>query len=1422
MFRKLVNLLVLLAFVVGQCAHAESILTFEDEGRFQGVLKERYADIEHASPTILTNLRHFLGVDVDPKTGFSPSNQSEMTLWGLYEGQADVPQNYVNLLLQRLFPRDMVPNQASMSDPAHHLTAEMAGVILNTVAENPEVTADELFVVIDRCLHPQVYSDHDMGLENAPKKWCNSGVGKSLLRLLDPLKYPYNLPPGIDSASDKGKEIILGQTEKDKRNLSKLSPDHRDMVKSGDVGQIQKVVVNLLADQGLKIEKAKKEFAAQSIKARPLIHDFATVVVEALADQKKYADIYPRQTVEAALYAFAQHRIKRSSDQVGEVMKFHRSIPVLLKEGMHENFVPIAEESDEELLGKLGVPYTHDAFEKIKSDLVEIEYVQTEGAYKRKKETISDYEMRLLLKGNATFDGVFPDFLPYTTSRYTDPDTGKVKSFSDCGEASLLNIFRLMLWDFDTKEMNLSVFETIGAVHPKLQKYFEAYPTAEKQASKLGRHAWTQVVSGLTGKDIDYAKGGDISENGENVCEIIRGPASMAGVMRALLPTDEMKAIDKTPDVGERIKRTLDIFLNLFSSEDSNWAWSVKDAKEGKEQEVKGNAFLSIELTKTGSNVPVQDGEPMVEPLGKWELGQGHYSMQYPEGNLAELLTIVSRDRVKQRFLNGDKKLSFSDLTVIGSVVMPLEMLEIPSALLRTPLDKVPYWSHRFDRSDSKSLVAQCMLAANTNETEHLKYHILFCSLFGTSDMYQMATNFFDLLPCDDPATIGPILSAFVDGDGNFVELPEEMPIRFKKRFASMQQKILDPDFAVSCLEHSMVTLTRHIIREIDTERMTEKQAQIILKEFLEDAFRVSDWQYAVRKFGDLWKKNSDKMDFSPYFIASQAPTGATEPLLNSEDLVDFFNDNNKEVLDYLFDDLEAIPAQVLLRDVDGLPLAYHLKPEKLMWLLENVQNNNLVQTPDEAIRLFKAIILNENSRQEKMLPVVMNFFGRMSRLFAVEGHGAFVTHLQEATQMVRPGYDEDGTDPLLLTVMGLCHSSVLKAVTKKSGITLRQALDSFGGVSYVGVPSVIEHADKTDLKNADLVRALKLLNSYGIEHVQLESAISLIKQFAEPFKNDNGEINWQKFTNVKNDDGVSIRETLKGHTSKEIIERMFEERILEYSDFEIDSKGSAEANKIKIPYEPACAQVFVDRHLSGNSSNERKRDFLLALMNYFGSEIEIAASIFGHLGVSTTGDNPREQLGNILERCGINKSLWLTNVLAYWQPESLAYLFENGFVIDEDLVAENTDSSAAFKTPLGPVSMSASSDKFYYVCCQAGPAARKVMADDPSTLRSLLSPGAPEEGEDGVLKFAFSFEKLKEIADMLNISKENIFNLSTENINRVAASLLANPHDCAHQRLRDIISHFDIDAASLYEKFSDANKESAKMVLPDLFGDVG
>lgn len=151
--KKLLSLFLILAqtFFSVNSAHAQ--IPFEEVGRFYGIIKRPDFNLEKAVALLesdhLKNARMYLDTDDTTDIAFPNKLGDRLRIMGFRgEDQHDIPQSYIALVLQRLFPSpdgmNMVPNQGSVQDPIKRFTPKTIGAILNFVSDFYETLPENL------------------------------------------------------------------------------------------------------------------------------------------------------------------------------------------------------------------------------------------------------------------------------------------------------------------------------------------------------------------------------------------------------------------------------------------------------------------------------------------------------------------------------------------------------------------------------------------------------------------------------------------------------------------------------------------------------------------------------------------------------------------------------------------------------------------------------------------------------------------------------------------------------------------------------------------------------------------------------------------------------------------------------------------------------------------------------------------------------------------------------------------------------------------------------------------------------------------------------------------------------------------------------------------------------------------------------
>lgn len=134
-------------------------LSLEDEERFFGLVAPQHKRITQMTDGMIANGRFFAATSQDRTYEHENHLGSAVQVENFMAYQPDYPMDAMALLMQRLFPIDMVPNQRTDRDPLHHITHIHIGHLLTflkdektdtlTVGEKIHTITD----MLDRELH---------------------------------------------------------------------------------------------------------------------------------------------------------------------------------------------------------------------------------------------------------------------------------------------------------------------------------------------------------------------------------------------------------------------------------------------------------------------------------------------------------------------------------------------------------------------------------------------------------------------------------------------------------------------------------------------------------------------------------------------------------------------------------------------------------------------------------------------------------------------------------------------------------------------------------------------------------------------------------------------------------------------------------------------------------------------------------------------------------------------------------------------------------------------------------------------------------------------------------------------------------------------------------------------------------------------
>lgn len=192
------------------------------------------------------------------------------------------------------------------------------------------------------------------------------------------------------------------------------------------------------------------------------------------------------------------------------------------------------------------------------------------------KEIAQDSEIAAFIgHGWWAYENTYPTLIEYASAVYQG------KSFPDCFETSLRNLFNILLYNPKTQVFDMDRAEAVLAANrahftDELIRYYQQYPTIFSQTSQNARNDWTALVSEVPG--VTYRK--------MRTCEIASSAANLIHLIKHLV---ESPKFDNEENF-EAMSYNLTHILKLFSNKESKWTWAIdEDQIFAKDNNVKIN-----------------------------------------------------------------------------------------------------------------------------------------------------------------------------------------------------------------------------------------------------------------------------------------------------------------------------------------------------------------------------------------------------------------------------------------------------------------------------------------------------------------------------------------------------------------------------------------------------------------------------------------------------------------------------------------------------------------------------------------------------------------------------------------------------------------------------------------------------------------
>lgn len=597
---------------------------------------------------------------------------------------------------------------------------------------------------------------------------------------------------------------------------------------------------NVLVDD---IESTLPKRSKRSAKRRraltvQFVDSFIAALNEQVDREESGNTLYPSAFLENALFNFALEKAVAGSNPSQEMTDFYNAMPSVVVDGWQ----PLA-------------PFDQDGYKalmaRIKGGNLELE----------------PREQFYLLCGLSAFSRLFPEQVYYSNANYEGTQ------FPNCGEASLLNVINGFLWSFGDKRLRTDILEKIPSMNPALIQYFVTYPTTDDQQAPEGLQDWTNLVSGLTGQDIVYKKGG--------ICEITGGTISMAGVLRALIGDDRFKEISTLGDITplERAKLTFDHFAEIFSIEGEEWTWEVGDAEEDEEQTLKSNLGFTINFSKQGDNTLIIDDEVYEGELISWEFKPGHFEASFTEKMGAKFLApwvdaalrhdmdIASRGALSMglnpmelwamtKYWNWDHIV----MVKLGLLAFDEELEEQYPELKIAPLLSSEYFA-QFMREGLES-------SNYRNNTARLTAFVG-VSKANAEDLYLFASNLYTGMPAGNIDSIRALLPLLVDESG---QLKDGNAVgRVHPRLLKSREEVLtaleDATQVYECLESGAnVGEFIFLMNKIPPGSLDKSQTLKLFDSMIEELDYTPElWSGVFEKFGNVFANTEGIVDATEF-----------------------------------------------------------------------------------------------------------------------------------------------------------------------------------------------------------------------------------------------------------------------------------------------------------------------------------------------------------------------------------------------------------------------------------------------------------------------------------------------------------------------------------------------------------------------------
>lgn len=299
----------------------------------------------------------------------------------------------------------------------------------------------------------------------------------------------------------------------------------------------------------------------QGMNKHKKIADFAKSLVQALDDAND-KPVYYSYYVHNALLAFALKKAVRNPAKA--MMDLYSAMPDVVVENFQK---------------KLKQPFSKKQFTELKERIYTL-FEPHPNDQKKKQEFIKQFgekyrlpprEELCFFSGKRHVDNLFPVRHYYGRSKY------KGRPFSTCGEISWLNTLNMFLYNFAQKRLRAELLDDLPNIIASCKAFYRRFPTEIDQQSQEGLQAWINLISGhdtTVDPDIHY-----VHEN----CAVSNGLSSLTGIIRALLPDKTNDSIRKNHKLTplQRARATLQHLVELFSSEQEKWDWSILDAPPG-------------------------------------------------------------------------------------------------------------------------------------------------------------------------------------------------------------------------------------------------------------------------------------------------------------------------------------------------------------------------------------------------------------------------------------------------------------------------------------------------------------------------------------------------------------------------------------------------------------------------------------------------------------------------------------------------------------------------------------------------------------------------------------------------------------------------------------------------------------------------